>query len=93
METGEDAEYNYNGSAWQTSLECTDLTARTTYAFWVRYGETDTRAVFDLSDAAEFVVQRSLKSSMGEHLSGGSWNATRAEMAVMLQQFVKLTEK
>lgn len=56
------------------------MTARTTYAFWVRYGETDTRAVFDLSDAAEFVVQR-------------SWNATRAEMAVMLQQFVKLTEK
>ena len=32
-------------------------------------------------------------SSVGENLSGGSWNATRAEMAVMLQQFVKLMEK
>ena len=45
------------------------------------------------TECAEFVVQRSLKSSVGENLSGGSWNATRAEMAVMLQQFVKLTEK
>ena len=38
-------------------------------------------------------MRRSLWSSVGENLSGGSWNATRAEMAVMLQQFVKLTEK
>ena len=45
------------------------------------------------ADAADFVAQRGLMSGVGENLFGGSQNITRAEMAVMLQQFVKLTEK
>ena len=60
------------------------------------------------ADAADFVAQRGLMSGVGENLFGGSQNttramlmtilaptagATRAEMAVMLQQFVKLMEK
>lgn len=40
------------------------------------------------------IPARFLTSAMRRSLwSSGSWNATRAEMAVMLQQFVKLTEK
>lgn len=45
------------------------------------------------ADAADFAAQRGLMSGVGENLFGGSQNTTRAEMAVMLQQFVKLTEK